>query len=366
MLVLLVVLALGVAYANGANDVSKGIGTLVGSGLASYRRALVWGTLWTVAGGAAAVVVSFGLVRTFSTAVVTGTPDEGFLLAVAAGACGWVLLASRTGLPVSTTHALAGAIVGAALVDGGFGAIHWPLLTATVVLPLAASPLVAAAIAYTLQTVAARPLSRAARYCVCVESRPVALVPAYAAAEAALPGESVGAARLEVDRQERCDASTITSRVRLTDAAHWGSSAALSFARGLNDNPKIMALAVAALVGSGSSSAAVWLMAAGAAAMGLGGYLYGHRVTTTLAEHVTTIDPLEGLTASSVASALVLAASFVALPVSTTHVATGAIVGAGLPAGAGSIAWRMVGRIGAAWVVTLPAAGLLAAGVAWL
>lgn len=95
--------------------------------------------------------------------------------------------------------------------------------------------------------------------------------------------------------------------------------------------------------------------------MGLGSYLYGRRVTTTLAERVTDIDPLEGLTASTVACSLVLLASFVALPVSTTHVSTGAIVGAGLHGGAQSVHWRTVANIVAAWVVTLPVAGVLAA-----
>ena len=104
---------------------------------------------------------------------------------------------------------------------------------------------------------------------------------------------------------------------------------------------------------------------AGAAAMGMGSYLYGRRVTTTLAEKVTDIDPLEGLSASAVASALVLLASFVALPVSTTHVATGAIVGAGLGGGSGAIRWSTVFELVLAWLVTLPVAGLLA-WLAWI
>ena len=95
--------------------------------------------------------------------------------------------------------------------------------------------------------------------------------------------------------------------------------------------------------------------------VGLGSYLYGRRVTTTLAEKVTDIDPLEGLTASTVACSLVLLASFMALPVSTTHVSTGAIVGASLRAGTQSVRWRTVASIVTAWVITLPVAGVLAA-----
>lgn len=357
MTLLLIALALGVAYANGANDVSKSISTLVGSGLASYRRAVLWGAMWTAAGAALAGLMTSGLIRTFSTALLVHEPDlERFSLAVAAGACGWVLLASRTGLPVSTTHALTGAIVGAAVAGAGPGGVRWPLLAAVVALPLAASPLMAAATAYGLYRLAARPLARAARYCVCVESRPAGWVPVYAVADAAVPSAATTAV-VEVGREERCEAWAVTARVGLTDAAHWASSAVLSFARGLNDNPKIMALAIAA--GAGANGGGLILLGAGA--MALGGVLFGRRVTTTLGERVTAIDPLEGFTASVVASGLVLAASFAAVPVSTTHVATGAIVGAGLHGGGRGIHWDVVGRIGAAWVITLPAAALFAA-----
>ncbi len=105
-LVLLFLLAL--AYANGANGVSKGVGTLVGSGLATYRQGLSWGTAWTIAGAFVSVAVSAELMRMFSTELlVAPSPDlDRFLIAVAAGAFGWVILASRTGLPVSTTHAI--------------------------------------------------------------------------------------------------------------------------------------------------------------------------------------------------------------------------------------------------------------------
>src|SRR5919106_2928374 len=100
------------AFANGANDVSKGIATLAGSGRATYRQALAWGTVWTALGAGASIVIAFGLVKAFTSALVA--PDvlalSGFALSVAVGAAAWVLFASATGLPVSTTHALTGAI----------------------------------------------------------------------------------------------------------------------------------------------------------------------------------------------------------------------------------------------------------------
>ena len=116
----LVAMAL-LAFANGANDVSKGIATLAGSGRATYRQALAWGTLWTALGAAASIVIAFGLVKAFASALVT--PDvralPTFALGAAAGASAWVLFASRVGPPVSTTHALTGAIGGVAVAAGG-------------------------------------------------------------------------------------------------------------------------------------------------------------------------------------------------------------------------------------------------------
>ena len=150
--------------------------------------------------------------------------------------------------------------------------------------------------------------------------------------------------------------------VRVTDAAHWGTSAVLSFARSVNDTPKIVALGMASAAAVGVGAAPVYVV--GAVAMAAGGIFAGRRVTRTLAERVTDVDPLEGLAASAVAAVLVLTAGFSALPVSTTHVATGALVGAGLRGGAGAIRWNTVAGLVAAWFVTLPvSAGVSAA--AW-
>jgi PiT family inorganic phosphate transporter len=124
--------AAAVAWANGANDVSKGVATVVGSRLATYTQALRWGTLWTAAGAVTALLLTSTMVKTFSTGLVGSVGlSPVFPLAVSSGAFVWVLIASRTGLPVSTTHSLTGAIVGTGPnVRSSLGRERWPIRTA--------------------------------------------------------------------------------------------------------------------------------------------------------------------------------------------------------------------------------------------
>jgi PiT family inorganic phosphate transporter len=273
----------------------------------------------------------------------------------------WVFIASKTGLPVSTTHALTGAIVGTAVAAGGIDGIRWGLAAKSVAVPLAFSPIASGLIAYGAHTIVSRRLAIASRYCICSRERPLVIPNA--------PVGGVTAARavmlpvVIIDEALACaDGGTLEGGVRLTDAAQWVASAALSLARGLNDTPKIVALGAAAVASIGMAPAALFIAAA--IVMGAGSLFAGRRVTRTLAERVTDIDPLEGLAASAVAATLVLAASVVALPVSTTHVASGAIVGAGLRAGSRAVRWRTVWNMVVAWVVTLPVSAAIAS-IVW-
>jgi PiT family inorganic phosphate transporter len=353
---LTIVAAAFLAFANGANDVSKGVATLAGSGRASYRSAIAWGTFWTFVGGTASLVISVGLIQAFTSAIVG--PDvlsmSTFPLAVALGAATWVILASVTGLPVSTTHALTGAIVGVALTAGGTGAVRWWALLSSIAAPLALSPLVSAFIGYGMHAVAER-LSPA---CVCVEDD----VHSYATNA----DGSIAAVLLPqiVTSSTGCSTAATGGRFMPAGALHWGSAAALSFARGVNDNAK---LATMAALGLSASGAQLWVaFAVTAAAMTVGSYTAGVRVTRTLGERVVHMDRETGLAASLVAAALVMTASFYTLPVSTTHVSTGAIVGAGMRQGNGAVEWSRVGAFAIAWVGTLPITAALAATAAWL
>jgi PiT family inorganic phosphate transporter len=141
------------------------------------------------------------------------------------------------------------------------------------------------------------------------------------------------------------------------------SAACTCLARGVNDTPKILALGVAAAALWGVHGPAFY--AAVAAGMGAGSVIAGRRVTETLARRVTAMTATEGFSANLVTTLLVGAASFAALPVSTTHVSSGAVIGIGLHRGPGSVRWRTVRDIVLAWIVTLPVAALAGA-VAWI
>jgi PiT family inorganic phosphate transporter len=350
--VLLIVLTLVVAFANGANDVSKGIATLVGSGVSNYRRAMAWGSLCTVAGALTAALASQGLVATFSgKGILTqDTIPTNLLLATAFGAIGWLIIATRTGMPVSTTHSLTGALIGAAIMQAGMHGVIWRALATRIALPLVASP-VLALIILLLVLPPLRPLiARFDRYCVCVEQT-AAITPEGIAFRDAMPVVEVGSTQ---------SCSNAVARFSAIDSLHWISSGAASFFRGLNDTPKILALGITAGMTLGVGRLPQYALVA--LAMGIGSVVAGARVTRTLAEKVTRIAPANGLVANLITSLLVGAASRFALPVSTTHVSSGAIVGIGLSQRA--LHWKIVREMLLAWLVTLPASAVLAAGVA--
>jgi len=197
-----------------------------------------------------------------------------------------------------------------------------------------------------------RGVLRAGTYCVCIERR-------VAISGGALAMSAVSSA--VVSSEEDCvESPAVTARVSALDALHWLSSALTSFARGLNDTPKIAALGIAASSVLGVSGFPFY--AAVAFAMGAGSLLAGFRVTDTLARRVTAMTPAEGFCANLVTTLLVGTASLAALPVSTTHVSSVAIIGIGLHRGVETVRWPTVRDMLLAWLVTLPVAALAGGG----
>lgn len=352
------------AYANGANDVSKGIATLVGSGVTNYRRAIAWGTAWTAVGGLLGAIVAGAMLARFGSGLLAGgtTPTFAGALAVLMGAAGWVVLATRTGLPVSTTHAIVGSFVGVAALAYGVDAVQWSALGGKVFLPLFVSPFASLVITGTLLR-ATRPASSAAGVgadCVCAEIEPGAVAIAATFGQSAALISQAPHLHITADTTQACAASR-PAALRLTiDHLHWLTSGATSLARGMNDAPKMVALVLAASALAGgatiSTAALFGLVTVG---MVVGSLAAGRRVTHVLAEKVTAMDHREGFAANLVTAGLVTAGAVYGLPMSTTHVSSGGIISAGFARG--SLNPKTLHNILLAWVVTLPAAALLGA-----
>ena len=163
-------LILVLAFANGTNDVSKAIATLVGSGVTNYRHAIAWGTFWTMIGAAAAAFVASAMVKTFSSGLIQpglAIPTS-LVPALLSGAVLWVLFASRTGLPVSTTHALTGSLVGASLMAFGTDGLIWDTVSRKIALPLLLSPFLSFAVSCLVHPLLRLVANRWEGLCVCV------------------------------------------------------------------------------------------------------------------------------------------------------------------------------------------------------
>jgi len=372
---LLFLAVLFLAFWNGANDVSKSVATLAGSGVSRLRSAVVWGSIWTAAGGVAAAFAATGLVQAFSgNGLIPAMPDGHALpIAVAGGALLWVAFATRTALPVSTTHAITGALLGAGIAAVGWNGIAWPVLAANYAAPLLLSPLVSITLVFL-----AMPLTRVTfgglqRHCVCVEREcreevwgggtlaadpATGVSPLQSATVAAMT--AVASTTIVTGTAHDCKASpAVVARLNLMDGMHWLTAGATSFARGLNDAPKILGLGIAASATLGLSPTLAFILVA--AAMVAGSLIAGLRVTETLACKVTTMAPAEGFAANLVSAAVVILASRLALPVSTTHVSSGAIIGLGLKRGRRNIHWKTVREMIGAWVITVPVTATVAA-----
>lgn len=358
-------LVVSLAFANGANDVSKAIATLVGSGVADYRAAILWGTFWTTVGAGLSGLVATAMVKTFSQGLLApGVPSSSILAtAVLAGAGLWVLVATRSGLPVSTTHALTGAIVGAGLVAFGTEGLLWEGIGKKILLPLILSPLLALMVSVLIHSLVRALAARWEGTCLCVmpTARALVMIDTRGTTRTLFQTAALGQPVMAVPAQ--CDRAGLRGLVVGLDSIHWCSSGLASLARGMNDAPKIaaiMLLSSAVTTWSSESSHAIALIGV-AVAMGLGSYVAGRRVTQVLAENVTRMDHSEGLSANLTTSSLVFVSAVMGLPVSTTHVSSSSIIGIGLLNGISSVRWPTVRDMVLAWVVTLPVSGLLSA-----
>ncbi|WP_181764472.1 inorganic phosphate transporter [Streptomyces albidus (ex Kaewkla and Franco 2022)] len=352
--VLVLVLVAALAAANGGNDVPKGVATLAGAGVTKYRTAILWGTVTTFAGCICSLLLAEKMTKLFSKGIVTAEPTEAFAVAVLAGTVSWVALATVLRLPVSTTHALIGALLGAGMLFAS-SSIAWSAIPTKLLIPLLVSVGVAYGISLLLALFFRNGNKSGAPGDTAIDSPDVADLPA--------PGSTTASSGTTAVVTP--EASAVSSRPaapqapdRKLTALHWTTSGATGFARGLNDTPKIVAIGAFALVPVGMTTWEVALLVA--VAMAVGSLTGGMRVAQRLGEGVIRMNHKEGFLANLTTATLVGLGAGYGLPMSTTHTSTGAIAGS-----AGADVSRLSGKtlrdFLIAWIVTPPFAAAVAA-----
>lgn len=395
-----VIFGLFMTWGIGANDVANALGTSVGSGAITVRTAIVIAAIFEFLGAAFA---GGHVTKTIRKDIIdpTSIVDQpevlvfGMLAALLATAI-WLMVASFKGWPVSTTHSIVGALVGFGIAGIGIEAINWGKI-GQIAASWVISPLVGGVLAFVLVISIQRLILRADKP---LESA-IRWVPAYAflvgfvmalvtlfkglkhldlefsiptsfllAAVAGLILALVGryaASRIEIDPSAD-RSSQFTNVERIFTPLMIFTACAMAFAHGSNDvaNGIGPLAAVLALVDSGgdvaqTSAVPLWVLVLGGGGIVLGLATYGYRVMQTIGRKITELTPSSGFCATMAAAATVVLASRTGMPVSTTHIAVGAVMGVGLARGFAALDLRVLGSIFVAWVVTLPVSGILAA-----
>jgi PiT family inorganic phosphate transporter len=353
LLAALFISACFLAYSNGANDNFKGVATLFGSQTTGYRSAITWATCTTLLGSVAAIFLASSLAKNFSGKGLV--PDElllapAFAVSIAFSAGLTVFLATRIGMPVSTTHALVGALFGAGVVAAG-DQMNFARLGETFLIPLIVSPLIAtllSTIAYIILRRLRVAFGDTKKTCVCVGPK-----------KADAPSSTPVTVADEQECVEIYQGNFVgINAQKLLDVMHYLSAGIVSFARGLNDTPKIVGLLMVV-----NQLQIEWGMIAVAIAMAVGGLVSARRVGETIAQGITPMNHGQGFTANLITGLLVTTASVHGLPVSTTHVSVGSIFGIGLIIGETDS--KVVCKILISWMLTLPVATICAAAIYW-
>ncbi|MCU1603853.1 MAG: putative low-affinity phosphate transport protein [Modestobacter sp.] len=314
--IVIVVVALAFDYTNGFHDAANAIAVAVSTKALTPRTALALAAVMNLVGA----LISTKVAATVGSGIIAPPTGSGGLQVVFAaliGAIAWNLVTWYFGLPSSSSHALIGGLVGAALAAAE--SVKWAGIVDKVVVPMVLSPLIGFGLGYLFMLVLLWSFRRA-------------------------------------------NAHKAHRGFRYAQIA---SSAAMAFGHGTQDAQKTMGIITLALVTSGqisSFSVPLWVIFASALAISAGTYSGGFRIMRTLGRRIIQLTPAGGFAAQTVASGVLIATATVfAVPVSTTHITTASIMGVGATRRLSAVRWGVAGNIVVAWVVTLPAAGAVAA-----
>jgi PiT family inorganic phosphate transporter len=315
LLVAVIAFGLGFDFTNGFHDTANYVATWVGTRALSPRPAVAVSAAANLAGA----FVTTAVAKTVGKGIIdTGLATEKTILAALLGAIAWNLLTWWQGLPSSSTHALIGGLVGAAIVQSGSRGVQWSGLWQKVVLPALGSPILGFAGAFLLMVVIYRLFF----------------------------GASPGIAHRGF-------------RYGQLLSGTW-----VAFTHGANDAQKTMGVIALALYTHGSIShfyIPTWVKIAAGLAIAAGTYAGGWRIIRTLGQRIYKLQPEDGFAAQVSSGTTLWIGTHYGFPISTTHVVTGAVMGAGATRRFSAVRWGVAGNIVFAWVLTLPAAGLVAA-----
>ncbi len=319
LLVVTIVVALVFDFTNGFHDTANAVATSVSTRALSPRLAVLIAALANLAGA----FVTTAVAKTVGKGIIdTGLATPKTVLAAVTGAIAWNLLTWWLGLPSSSSHALIGGLIGAALMQSGEKGVEWHGITHKVLIPALWAPTIAFASAFLL------------------------LLSIYWLFQWMTPG-----------------VANRTFRFGQLASGTW-----VAFTHGANDAQKTMGVIALALYTHGSIDSfyiPTWVKIAAGLAIAAGTYAGGWRIMRTLGQRVFQMDPPAGFAAQAAAGAVIYASTRYGYPLSTTHVVSGAVMGAGATKRLSAVRWGVAGNIVFAWVLTIPAAGAVAALVWW-
>jgi inorganic phosphate transporter, PiT family len=319
LLVVVVVVALGFDFTNGFHDTANAVATSVSTRALSPRMAVLIASVANLAGA----FVTTAVAKTVGKGIIdTGLATEKTILAALIGAITWNLITWRLGLPSSSSHALIGGLIGAALAQSGLEGVQWHGLVHDVLIPGLVAPPIAFAGAFLL------------------------LLGIYWVFVWMTPGFA-----------------NRTFRLGQLVSGTW-----VAFTHGANDAQKTMGVIALALFESGHIShfyIPTWVIVAAGLTIAAGTYVGGWRIMRTLGQRVFSMDPASGFAAQITAGATIYMATKLGYPLSTTHVISGGVLGAGATKRLSAVRWGVAGNIVTAWILTIPAAALVAAALYW-